>query len=106
MRLPAFFIALLLFSTGLTATAGSLPLSTVFRGQSKFYALVAEAKQRNWRALAPCERIVADGKSFFGTRYVNSTLEIAVCGGALVSDMDALDWWPFFEISVGFARML
>src|SRR3984893_7215601 len=106
MRLPAFFVAILFFSTGLTATAGSLPLSTVFRGQSKFYALVAEAKQRNWRALPLGERIVAVGKSFLGTRYVNYTLEIDDRVEAPSANMDALDCWTFFEISVGFARML
>src|SRR6202022_3655588 len=106
MRLPAFFIALLLFSTGLTAPAGSLPLSTVFRGQSKFYALVAEAKQQNWRALPLGERIVAVAKSFLGTRYVNYTLEIDDHVEAPSANMDGLDCWTFFEISVGFARML
>jgi Protein of unknown function (DUF1460) len=106
MRLPAFSIAVLLFSTGLTATAGSLPFSTVFRGQSKFYALVAEAKQRNWRALPLGERIVAVGKSLLGTRYVNYTLEIDDQIEAPSANMDALDCWTFFEISVGFARML
>jgi Protein of unknown function (DUF1460) len=106
MRLPAFFIVLLLFSTGLTASAGSLPLSTVFRGQSKFYALVAEAKQQNWRALPLGERIVAVGKSLLGTRYVNYTLEIDDHIEAPSANMDALDCWTFFEISVGFARML
>jgi Protein of unknown function (DUF1460) len=106
MRLPAFFIVLLLFSTGLTAGAGSLPLSTVFRGQSKFYTLVAEAKQQNWRALPLGERIVAVGKSLLGTRYVNYTLEIDDHIEAPSANMDALDCWTFFEISVGFARML
>src|SRR6266403_5155266 len=106
MRLPAFFIAVLLFSTGLTASAGSLPLSTVFRGQSKFYALVAEAKQQNWRALPLGERIVAVAKSFLGTRYVNYTLEVDDHVEAPSANMDGLDCWTFFEISVGFARML
>jgi hypothetical protein len=106
MRSSAFFIALLLFSTGLTASASSLPLSTVFRGQSKFYALVAEAKQQNWRALPLGERIVAVGKSLLGTRYVNYTLEIDDHIEAPSANLDALDCWTFFEISVGFARML
>jgi hypothetical protein len=106
MRWPAFLISLLLFSTRLTATAGSLPSSTVFRDQSKFYALVAEAKQKNWRALPFGERIMAVGKSFLGTRYVNYTLEIDDHVEAPSVNMDGLDCWTFFEISVGFARML
>lgn len=106
MRLPASLIALLLFSTGLPGTAGTLPLSTVFRGQSRFYALVAEAEQQNWRALPLGQRIVAVAKSFLGTRYVNYTLEIDDHVEAPSVDMDGLDCWTFFEISLGFARML
>jgi Protein of unknown function (DUF1460) len=52
------------------------------------------------------ERIVADGKSFLGTRYINYTLEIDDHVEAPSANMDALDCWTFFEISVGFARML
>ncbi len=106
MRLPVFLIALLSFSIGLTAKAGSLPLSTLFRGQSKFYVLVAEAERQNWRALPLGERIVAVAKSFLGTRYVNYTLEIDDHIEAPSVDLDGLDCWTFFEISVGFARML
>jgi Protein of unknown function (DUF1460) len=106
MRLPAPFIALLLLSPASTTIAGSLPLSTVFRGQSKFYALVAQAKQQNWRALPLGERIVAVGKNLLGTRYVNYTLEIDDHVEAPSANMDALDCWTFFEISLGFARML
>jgi len=106
MRLPVFLIALLSLSIGLTAKAGSLPLSTLFRGQSKFYALAAEAERKNWRALPLGERIVAVAKSFLGTHYVNYTLEIDDHIEAPSVDMDRLDCWTFFEISVGFARML
>jgi N-acetylmuramoyl-L-alanine amidase-like protein len=105
MRLSAFLIALLLFSAGLTS-AGSLPLSAVFRGQSRFYALVAEAERQNWRALPFGERIVAVGKSLLGVRYVNYTLEIDDHVEAPSVNMEGLDCWTFFEISVGFARML
>jgi N-acetylmuramoyl-L-alanine amidase-like protein len=106
MRSSAFWIALLLFSAQLTTLAGSLPLSTVFRGQSKFYALVAEAEQKNWRALPLGERIVAIGKSLLGTRYVNYTLEIDDHIETPSVNLDGLDCWTFFEISIGFARML
>jgi hypothetical protein len=106
MRLPASLIALLLFSSGLIGTAGSLPFSTVFRGQSKFSTLVAEAEQQNWRALPLGERVIAVAKSFLGTRYVNYTLEIDDHIEAPSVNMDGLDCWTFFEISLGFARML
>jgi hypothetical protein len=106
MRLSFFLISLLLSSAGLATSAGSLPLSTVFRGQSKFYALVAEAERKNWRALPLGERIVAVGKSLLGTHYVNYTLEIDDHVEAPSVNMDGLDCWTFFETSVGFARML
>jgi hypothetical protein len=106
MRLPVLLIALLSFSIGLIAKASSLPLSTLFRGQSKFYALAAEAERQNWRALPLGERIIAVAKSFLGTHYVNYTLEIDDHIEAPSVDMDGLDCWTFFEISVGFARML
>jgi hypothetical protein len=106
MRLPAALVALLLFSTRFTGLAESLPLSTVFRGQSKFYSLVAQAEQQNWRALPLGQRVVAVAKSFLGTRYVNYTLEIDDHVEAPSVNMDGLDCWTFFEISLGFARML
>jgi hypothetical protein len=106
MRWPFGFIALLLVSSGWHATAGSLPFSTVFRGQSKFAALVAEAQQQNWRALPLGDRVIAVAKAFLGTRYVNYTLEIDDHIEAPSVNMDGLDCWTFYEISLAFARML
>lgn len=106
MRLPVCLITLLLLSTALSGIAGSLPFSTVFRGQSKFSALVAEAEQQNWRSLPLGERTIAVAKTFLGTRYVNYTLEIDNHVEAPSVNMDGLDCWTFFEISVAFARML
>jgi hypothetical protein len=106
MRLPAFLIALLLYTSGFAAAAASLPPSTVFRGQSRFYTLAAEAERQNWRVLPLGERIIAVAKSLLGTRYVNYTLEIDDHVEAPSVNMDGLDCWTFFEISVGFARML
>jgi hypothetical protein len=106
MRLPSRLITLLLLSTALSGIAWSLPFSTVFRGQSKFNALVAQAEQQNWRALPLGDRIIAVAKTFLGTRYVNYTLEIDDHVEAPSVNMDGLDCWTFFEISVGFARML
>ena len=106
MRLPVRLITLLLVSTALSGIAGGLPFPTVFRGQSKFSALVAEAEQQNWRSLPLGERTIAVAKTFLGTRYVNYTLEIDDHVEAPSVNMDGLDCWTFFEISVAFARML
>jgi hypothetical protein len=106
MRLPVRSITLLLVSTALSGIAGGLPFATVFRGQSKFSALIAEAEQQNWRSLPLGERTIAVAKTFLGTRYVNYTLEIDDHVEAPSVNMDRLDCWTFFEISVAFARML
>ena len=54
-----FFFATLL-TLGLT-NAASLPFKTVFKGESTFDRLVAEAKAHNWRALPIGERTL-DGE--------------------------------------------
>jgi hypothetical protein len=106
MRLPGSLLVLLLFLIGPTGKGGTLPLSTVFRGQPRFSALVAEAEQQNWRALPLGERTVAVAKNLLGTPYVNYTLEIDNRIEAPSVNMNGVDCWTLFEISLGFARML
>lgn len=98
------FIALLLV-TG-TATSAQLPFSTVFKGQDKFDRLVAQARAGNWAALPIGERTATVGRAMVGTRYVNYTLEIDDRIEAPSVNFDGLDCWTFFELALGFARML
>ncbi len=108
MRAGKFICGLVLFGllgVGLTS-AGSLPFETVFRGRSTFDRLVAEAKAHNWRALPIGERTAAVGKALVGTRYKSFTLEIDDHVEAASANFNGVDCWTFFELSLGFARML
>ena len=84
----------------------TLPFSTVFRGEDKFDQLVGEARARNWAALPLGERTAAIGRALVGTRYKAFTLEIDNRIEAPSVNFNGLDCWTFFEISLGFARML
>lgn len=83
-----------------------LPMSTVFKGRSTFDRLVAQAQRENWRALPIGERTARVGAALVGTPYRGFTLEIDDRVEAPSANFEGLDCWTFFEISVGFARML
>ena len=107
MRARFFFLLLfcLAGSVSLT-TAANLPYGTVFRGEGAFARLVAEAKANNWRALPIGERTAAVGHALLGTRYKSFTLEIDDRIEAASVNFNGVDCWTYFEISLGFARML
>src|SRR6266516_1872375 len=83
-----------------------LPFSTVFRGQDQFNRLVAKAKAQNWKALPIGERTAAVGQALVGTRYKHFTLEIDNRIESPSVNFQGMDCWTFFEIALGFARML
>src|SRR4030095_534639 len=84
--------------------AASLPFDTVFKGRSKFDALVAKAD--GWKALPIGERVAAVGRAMVGTPYKNYTLEIENRIEAPSANFLAMDCWTFFEQALAFARML
>jgi len=83
-----------------------LPFSTVFKGQDQFNRLVAKAKSENWRALPIGERTAVVGQALVGTRYKHFTLEIDNRIESPSVNLQGVDCWTFFEIALGFARML
>ncbi len=83
-----------------------LPLSTVFKGEDKFYELVKRATRERWRELPLGERTARVGRALLGTPYVNYTLEIDDHIEAPSVNFEGLDCWTFYEIALGFARML
>jgi len=83
-----------------------LPMSTVFKGQEKFDRLVEIAQKENWRALPLGERTARVGRALLGTPYVNYTLELDDHIESPSVNLHGLDCWTFYEISLGFARML
>ncbi|HEY0789847.1 MAG TPA: N-acetylmuramoyl-L-alanine amidase-like domain-containing protein [Chthoniobacterales bacterium] len=86
--------------------AAPLPFATVFRGDSVFAGLVRRADQENWRVLPLGERTAAVGRALQGTPYRNFTLEIDDHTEAPSVDFLGMDCWTYFEVSLGFARML
>lgn len=100
--------------TMVTAPAGSvtppsnlrLPQSTVFKGESKFQAMVAKAERENWRTLPLGKRTVRAAHEMLGTPYVNYTLEVDDHTENPVVNLRGMDCWTFYENALGFARML
>ena len=88
------------------ASESRLPFSTVFKGQDHFNRLVAKAKAENWKALPIGERTAAVGQALVGTRYKHFTLEIDNRIESPSVNFNGMDCWTFFEIALGFARML
>ncbi len=90
------------------AVAGEsrLPFKRVFKGERQFNRLVSLAKKNNWRSLPIGERTATVGQALLGTRYKHFTLEIDNRIEAPSVNFAGMDCWTFFEISLGFARML
>ena len=91
---------------GSAPAASELPMSTVFKGRATFDRLVAQAQRENWRALSVGDRTVRVGAALMGTPYKGFTLEIDDRIEAPSANLEGVDCWTFFEISLGFARML
>ncbi len=103
---PVFVLAALVLCALSGRVGAALPFSTVFHGESRFDALVAESQRENWRSLPLGDRTVAVGKALLGTPYRNYTLEIDNRIEAPSVNFNGVDCWTFFELSLGFARML
>jgi Protein of unknown function (DUF1460) len=102
----SLLLGLLLFLSGRGFGAEYLPFSTVFRGGPVFERLVKQAQRENWRSLPLGDRTVAVGRALLGVPYVNYTLEIDNHIEAPSVDLYGVDCWTYFEIALGFARML
>ena len=106
-KITLFAPPLLFLFASLNSEAGIyLPYATVFKGNSEFAALVQKAQSQNWRSLPLGDRTVAVGLSLVGTPYVNYTLEIDDHTESPSVNLKGVDCWTFFEIALGFARML
>ena len=106
MRCWKILIPLVLACSLASAMESRLPFSTVFKGQDQFNRLVAKAKSENWPALPIGERTAAVGQALVGTRYKHFTLEIDNRIESPSVNFQGVDCWTFFEIALGFSRML
>jgi len=103
-RKTLFYVSVIA-SIGL-ANASPLPFETVFKGRAQFDQLVEQARTNNWASLPIGERTAAVGRALVGTRYKSYTLEIDNYIEAPSVNFYGMDCWTFFEIALGFARML
>jgi hypothetical protein len=106
MRSWKALVPICLICSAAFAFESRLPFSTVFKGQDHFNRLVAKAKAENWKALPIGERTAAVGQALVGTRYKHFTLEIDNRIESPSVNFNGMDCWTFFEIALGFARML
>src|SRR5438046_10487477 len=106
MRGWKILIPFVLICSGAAAMESRLPFSTVFKGQDQFNRLVAKAKSGNWQALPVGERTAVVGQALVGTRYKHFTLGIDNRIESPSVNFQGVDCWTFFEIALGFARML
>jgi hypothetical protein len=108
MRQVVFFAPLLLLLAFSRKAEASiyLPYTRIFRGNAEFEALVQKAQSQSWRSLPLGDRTIAVGQALVGTPYVNYTLEIDDHTESPSANLNGVDCWTFFEIALGFARML
>jgi hypothetical protein len=88
------------------ASPARLPLSTVFKGESKFHAIVAKAEREGWRKLPIGERTVRVAREMAGTPYVNYTLEVDDRIESPVVNFQGMDCWTYYENALAISRML
>jgi hypothetical protein len=98
--------AFLFFCSVAFSSETRLPFSTVFRGLDQFDRLVSLAKSNDWKSLPIGQRTAIIGQALLGTRYKHFTLEIDNRIEAPSVNFQGMDCWTFFEMSLGFARML
>ncbi len=83
-----------------------LPLAVVFKGETKFQAIVAKAERENWRSLPIGDRTVRVARELTGAPYVNYSLEVDNHIESPVANLNAMDCWTFYENALAISRML
>lgn len=83
-----------------------LPMATVFKGEAKFYAVVAKAERENWRKLPLGERTIRIARELVGVPYVNYSLEVHDRVESPVVNLVGMDCWTYYENALAIARML
>jgi len=99
-------VAAIFAGSSTTSVSRTLPFDTVFIGERKFDRLLEEARRENWAELPIAARTARVGVALRGTPYKSYTLEIDDHIEAPSVNLNGVDCWTFFEISLAFARML
>jgi cell wall-associated NlpC family hydrolase len=87
-----------------TFNTRGLPFSTVFIGRDRFDKLVARAAPAVGLPIG--QRVAVIGRALVGTPYKGFTLELDDRIECPSVNLNGLDCWTFFEVSLAFARML
>ena len=87
-------------------TPPRLPLSTVFKGEAKFNAVIAKAERENWRKLPIGERTARIARELVAIPYINYSLEVDDKIESPVANLTGMDCWTFYENSLAISRML
>lgn len=98
--------AINIFLTCCNLSHAKLPLQITFKGEEEFFELLERAEIQNWAELPLGQRTVAVAKALLNKPYVNYTLEIDDHIESPSVNLHGMDCWTYFEISLGFARML
>lgn len=83
-----------------------LPMDTVFKGETKFQAIIAKAERENWRNLPLGARTVKIARELVGTPYAHYTLEVDDHIESPVVNLTAMDCWTYYENALGIARLI
>lgn len=83
-----------------------LAMRTVFKGESKFREVVAQAERENWRALPLGERTVRVARALLATPYEHYTLEVDDSIESPVVNLTQMDCWTYYENALAIARMI
>jgi hypothetical protein len=106
MRKAFLILISILCVANIAMASVTLPMSRVFKESGQFERLVQQARSNNWKSLPIGERTAVVGQALVGTRYKSFTLEIDNRIESPSVNFNGMDCWTFFEIALGFARML
>ena len=83
-----------------------LPMTTVFKGEAKFQAIIAKAEREGWRKMPIGERTARVAREMVGAPYTNYTLEVDDRIESPVVNMDGMDCWTYYENALAISRLL
>lgn len=104
-HLAALLFTLTAFAGTAPATA-ALPLDKTFVGQKKFRQVMQRGYEEGWANLPLGERVNKFALALQGTPYVNYTLELDDRIEAASVNMNGMDCWTLFEISLAMGRLV
>lgn len=106
MKIPVVVLVVFSLFAPVLSAKECLPQSTTFKGESKFRAIMKQAKADQWHTLPMGERVMRFAQALRGTPYLGYTLEIDDRIESASVNFEGLDCWTFFETALGLARAI